>query len=77
MITLLTLLFSAAHAGPSPSGIDSSRLNLPSGPASVRGMAEDPSVNAFSGQVGLQQAAPRGQSVGAIRPLGPKTRVQR
>ena len=36
---------------PTPGGVTPDRLKLPSGPSSVRGLADEPSVDAFHAQV--------------------------
>ncbi|WP_224362737.1 FG-GAP-like repeat-containing protein [Hyalangium versicolor] len=43
-----------AAADPSPGAVNAQTLKLPDGPGSVRGMADDPSVEVFSGQVSYQ-----------------------
>src|SRR5262249_50725742 len=45
-----------AHAveGPAPGAATAQTLKLPDGPGSLRGMANDPSVNLFSGQVNYE-----------------------
>ncbi|WP_224362733.1 FG-GAP-like repeat-containing protein [Hyalangium versicolor] len=43
-----------AVADPSPGAVNAQTLKLPDGPGSVRGMADDPSVEVFSGQVSYQ-----------------------
>lgn len=37
--------------GPQPGSLNTSTLTLPSGPASIRGLAEDPKVSVFSGEL--------------------------
>jgi hypothetical protein len=37
--------------GPAPGALSAQTLKLPDGPGSVRGLASDPSVDVFSGQV--------------------------
>ena len=47
---------SLAHAinGPSPGAATAQTVKLPSGPGSIRGLVEDPSVDVFTGQVAHQ-----------------------
>jgi RHS repeat-associated protein len=47
-------LASAAAGRPTPGAIAPDRLKMPSGPSSVRGLADEPSVDAFNAQLNYQ-----------------------
>jgi YD repeat-containing protein len=50
------LMMSTAYAveGPAPGAVSAQTLKLPDGPGSVKGLASDPSVSAFSGQLSYE-----------------------
>src|SRR5438105_2365614 len=50
------LMVSTALAveGPAPGAVSAQTLKLPDGPGSVKGLANDPSVSVFSGQVSYE-----------------------
>jgi hypothetical protein len=67
---LLSLVASGAHAldGPSPGALTPSTLKLPSGPASIRGLADDPSVSVFSGEVSYSVPIELPKAAGGFAP---------
>src|SRR5689334_15232857 len=65
------LLFPASvHAfqAPQPGSASAQTVKLPSGPGSVRGLADDPTVSTFSGQVSYGVAIPLPAAAGGFSP---------
>src|SRR5688572_5416660 len=58
----------ALASQPTPGGVTPDRLKLPSGPSSVRGLADEPSVDAFHAQVEYQVPIELPAGLGELTP---------
>jgi RHS repeat-associated protein len=58
----------AQASQPTPGGVTPDRLKLPSGPSSVRGLADEPSVDAFHAQVEYQVPIELPAGLGGLAP---------
>lgn len=66
---LVAMLAGTAHAGrPDPGALTPERLKLPSGPNSVRGLADEPTIDPFSAQVGYQVPIDLPGGLGGLAP---------
>jgi RHS repeat-associated protein len=69
MFTVATIATNAfAIGGPSPGAVTAETVKLPSGPGSVRGLADNANVDAFSGQVQYTVPIELPQSSGGFTP---------